>query len=80
MLRQQTWMKINCELDLMITNADKVIKLSDQYKNYSYWQFHPISLCGYFVETHSFCIVSGVLLKTMRKLSLSTIFPHQKIW
>ena len=37
MLRQQTWMKNNCELDLMITNAEKVIKLSDQYKNYSYW-------------------------------------------
>ena len=42
-------------------------------------QFHLISWCGNFVERHSFSIVSGVPPKNMRKLCLSTKFPHQKI-
>ena len=38
--------------------------------------FYLISWCRNFVERHSFRIVSP---KTMRKLCLSTKFPHQKI-
>ena len=44
-----------------------------------YRNFHLISWCGDFVERHSFCIVSGDLPETMRKLCLSTTFPHQEI-
>ena len=40
---------------------------------------HPISWCGNFVESHSFHIVSGDSPETMRKLCLSTKFPHQEI-
>ena len=39
-------------------------------------QFHLISWCGNFVERHSFRIVSGETPETMRKLCLSTEFPH----
>ena len=42
-------------------------------------QFHLIFWCGNFVERQSFHIVSGNSPKTMRKLSLSTKFSHQKI-
>ena len=41
--------------------------------------FQLISWCGNFVERHSFRIVLGDLPNTMRKLCLSTKFPHQKI-
>ena len=41
--------------------------------------FHLISWCGSFVERHSFRIFSGESLETMRKLCLSTKFPHQEI-
>ena len=40
---------------------------------------HLISLCGNFVERHSFSIVSGKSPETMRKLCLPTKFPHQEI-
>ena len=40
--------------------------------------FHLISWYGNFVERHSFRIVSGNLSKTIRKLYLSTKFPHQE--
>ena len=42
-------------------------------------QFQLISWCGNFAERHSFHIVSGDSLKTMRKLCLSAKFSHQKI-
>ena len=41
--------------------------------------FHLISWCGNFMERHSFRIVSGDSPETMRKLCLSTKFPHQEI-
>lgn len=41
--------------------------------------FHLIPWCRNFTETHSFCIVSGDSPKIMRKLCISTKFPHQKI-
>ena len=41
--------------------------------------FHLISWCENFVEKYSFRIVSGESPETMRKLCLSTKFPHQKI-
>ena len=41
--------------------------------------FHLISWCGNFAARHSFRIVSEDLPETMRKLYLSTKFPHQKI-
>ena len=42
-------------------------------------QFHLISWCGNFVESHIFRIVSGESPKPMRKLFLSTKFSHQEI-
>ena len=42
-------------------------------------KFHLISWCGNFVERQSFHIASGESLETMRKLYLSTKFPHQDI-
>ena len=42
-------------------------------------QFHLISWCGNFMERHSFRIVLGHSPETMRKLCLSTKFPHQEI-
>ena len=42
-------------------------------------QFHLISWCGNFVEKHSFLIVSGKSLETMRKLCLSAKFLHQEL-
>ena len=40
-------------------------------------KFHLISSCGNFVERLSFRRVSGESLKTLRKLCLSTKFPHR---
>ena len=42
-------------------------------------QFHLISWCGNFVERQSFRTNSGESPETMRKLCLSTKFPHQEI-
>ena len=42
-------------------------------------KYHSISWSENFVERHSFCRVSGDSLETLRKLCLSTNFPHQKI-
>ena len=42
-------------------------------------KFHLISWCGNFVERLSFRRVSGESPKTLRKLCLSTKFPHQLI-
>ena len=42
-------------------------------------QFRLISWYGNFVERHSFRIVSGDSPETMRKLCLSTKFPHHEI-
>ena len=42
-------------------------------------EFHLTFWCGNFVERHSFRIVSDETPETMRKLCLSTKFPHQKI-
>ena len=42
-------------------------------------KFHLISLCGNFVERHSFRRVLGESPETLRKLCLSTKFPHHEI-
>ena len=41
--------------------------------------WHLISWCGNFVERHSFRKASGESPETLRKLCLSTKFPHQEI-
>ena len=41
--------------------------------------FHLIFWCGNFVKRHKFRIVLGKLSGTMRKLCLSTKYPHQNI-
>ena len=42
-------------------------------------QFHVITWCGNFVERHNFRIVLAYSPKVMRKLCISTKFPHQEI-
>ena len=42
-------------------------------------EFHLISWCGNFVETHKFRRGSGDFLKNLRKLCVSKKFPHQEI-
>ena len=42
--------------------------------------FHLIFWYGHFVERHSFRIVWGESPETMRKICLSTKFPHQIRW
>ena len=41
--------------------------------------FHLISWCGSVMETQSFCTVLCDSPKTLRKVCVSTTFPHQEI-
>ena len=41
--------------------------------------FHLMSWCESFLERHNFRVVLGESPETMRKLCLSTKFPHQEI-
>ena len=49
------------------------------WKGTVFANFWLISRCGNFVQRHSFRIVSGESPETLRKLWLSTKFPHHKI-
>ena len=85
----------NCQenVSFSLTNTKLVEKIEWKFSNQSgelmyafiyltlpkISQFHLISWCGNFVERHSFHIVSDDSPETMRKLCLSTIFPHQEI-
>ena len=54
-------------------------QLTGFYHSVKYRNFNLISWCGNFVEMHSFRRVSGDSPETLRKLYLSTKFPHQEI-
>ena len=68
------WKKIR---NVMLVNIISVIYVNITLHKIP--QFHLISWCGNFVERHSFRIVSGDSPEAVRKLCLSTNFPHQEI-
>ena len=62
----------------LFTSFNNKTDKNDNIHCEKYRSFHPISWCAKFVERHSFRIISGDSTETMRKLCLSTKFPHQE--
>ena len=72
-----TWEMRSSETDIFFLEKQVLKKFLPTLRKIP--QFHLIFWCGNFVERRSFRIVLGELYKTMRKLCLSTKFPHQEI-
>ena len=86
-LEKSNYMKDNMKVNVKLVETEDSIPFALTLLNISYlletlrkipW-FHLISWCEKFMERHSFRIISGDSPKTMRKLCLSTKFPHQEI-
>ena len=84
MEKQYDSFSLNFSLQVLFTSNSQLVDTSHtllgQLRALSnILKFHLISWCGNFVKRHSFRRVLGDSPEIMRKLCLSTKFPHQKI-